>query len=159
MTTKKTIRLLAVLCAVALVCMLLALLCGGGGGFTPPPFDLAAKQGVPSVPDTAGYSELDAQAYRVSVAGALSVQPDSTVDVWLTNPADNAVWLKVRLLDESGAVLGESGLLRCGEYVQSVALTTVPKATAPVTMKLMAYEPDTYYSAGSVLLQTQLIIP
>lgn len=158
MTTKKTIRLLAVLCAVALVCMLLALLRGGGGGFTPPSFDPAAKQGVPSVPDSAGYGELDAQAYRVSVAGALSVQPDSTVDVWLTNPADNTVWLKVRLLDESGAVLGESGLLRTGEYVQSVALTTVPKVTAPVTMKLMAYEPDTYYSAGSVLLQTQLIV-
>lgn len=159
MTTKKTIRLLAVLCAVALVCMLLALLRGGGGGFTPPPFDPAAKPGVPSVPDSAGYGELDAQAYRVSVAGALTVQPDDTVDVWLTNPADNAVWLKVRLLDESGAALGESGLLRTGEYVQSVALTTVPEATAPVTMKLMAYEPDTYYSAGSVLLQTQLIVP
>lgn len=66
------------------------------------------------------------------------------------------MWLKVRLLTEDGAVLGESGLLRPGQYVRSVTLTTVPEQTVPVLLKIMAYEPDTYYSAGSVVLQTQL---
>lgn len=157
MTTRKIIRPLAVLCAAALAVMLVVLLRGGQDDFTPPPLDPAAVQGTPTVPESAGYSGLDAQAYRVSVAGVLTVD-NGAVDVWLTNPADSAVWLKVRLLDEQGAVLGESGLLRPGEYVRSVALTTIPRETGPVVMKLMAYEPETYYSAGSVLLQTQLYV-
>ena len=33
-----------------------------------------------------------------------------------------------------------------------------PAQTGPVTVKVMAYEPETYYSAGSVLLQTQLFL-
>ena len=66
------------------------------------------------------------------------------------------MWLKARILDGSGAVLGETGLLRPGEYVRAAALNTVPAQTVPVTVKIMAYEPETYYSAGSVLLQTQL---
>ena len=37
-----------------------------------------------------------------------------------------------------------------------MTLTTVPEQTVPVLLKIMAYEPDTYYSAGSVVLQTQL---
>lgn len=139
--------------------------CGGGAGTGPyraagrvraaPPFDPAAQNGVPDVPEDTGYGQLDAQSYRFSAAGALTVR-DGAVDIWLTDPADSTVWLKVRLLTEDGAVLGESGLLRPGQYVRSVTLTTVPEQTVPVILKIMAYEPDTYYSAGSVVLQTQL---
>lgn len=156
MTRKKTIYLLAALCAVALACMLAALLAGGRETFTPPSFDPAAQQGTPTVPDNAGYSQLDAQAFRVSAAGALWVAEDNTVALWLTNPADNTVWLKARLLDKNGVVLGETGLLRQGEYVRAVTLTAPPTETAPVSIKLMAYEPETYYSAGSVALETVL---
>lgn len=153
---KRPITILAVLCAAALAVMIAALLyTGRAPQFTPPPFDAAAQAGTPAVPEGIGYGELDASAFRFSAAGVLTVR-DGGAELWLTNPAGSPVWLKARILDGSGAVLGETGLLRPGEYVRAAALNTVPAQTAPVTVKIMAYEPETYYSAGSVLLQTQL---
>lgn len=153
---KRPITILAVLCAAALAVMTAALLyTGRAPQFTPPPFDAAAQAGTPAVPEGIGYGELDASAFRFSAAGVLTVR-DGGAELWLTNPAGSSVWLKARILDGSGAVLGETGLLRPGEYVRAAALNTVPAQTDPVTVKIMAYEPETYYSAGSVLLQTQL---
>ena len=147
--------LAALLCAVSLAVMAFALSRPQEpvkGEFTPPPFDSGAVAGVPAVPDGLGYSELDCKVYKVSLCGNLTA--DGTV--YLTNPESNTVWLKVRVLDEKGSVLGETGLIRPGEYVQTVALTAVPGSGTPVILKIMAYEPDTYYSAGSVALNTTL---
>ena len=83
---------------------------------------------------------------------------EGKTDVWLTNPEENTVWLKVRILDEKGNILGESGLVRPGEYVRSVKLDSLPKETVDVSLKIMAYEPETYYSAGSAVLNTTLKI-
>ena len=66
------------------------------------------------------------------------------------------MWLKVRVLDEKGNTLGETGLVRPGEYVQSVELDTVPKTGTPIVLKIMAYQPDTYYSEGAVSLNTTI---
>lgn len=62
----------------------------------------------------------------------------------------------MRILDEAGNILGESGLLRPGEYVRAVRLEKIPKQPTPVSLKIMAYEPETYYSAGSAVLKTTL---
>ncbi len=154
---KKTLTVLAALCAAALAIMTAVLVYTGQPRFTPPPFDPAARSGTPDVPEGLGYGELDATAFRFSAAGVLTAD-NGGADLWLTNPADSPVWLKARILDTDGALLGESGLLRPGEYVRTVALDRIPAQTGPVTVKVMAYEPGTYYSAGSVLLQTQLFI-
>ncbi|MBQ8835610.1 MAG: hypothetical protein IJ001_11925 [Oscillospiraceae bacterium] len=146
--------LAAVLCAVSLAVMVFALtrqeVQTKMGEFTPPPFDSAAVVGTPTVPDGLGYNELDCQVYKVSLCG----KPTADGDIYLTNPESNEVWLKVRILDVGGNILGETGLVRPGEYVQTVALTTIPKSGTPITLKIMAYEPDTYYSAGAASLNT-----
>ena len=152
---KKNIPLIAVvlLCVVSLIVMAFALTRQPEaikGEFTPPPFEPAAVVGVPEVPDGLGYSELDCEVYKVALCGKLN----AAGDLWLTNPESNEVWLKVRVLDEKGKILGETGLVRPGEYVRSVTLTTVPKSGSPVTLKIMAYEPETYYSAGAASLNT-----
>lgn len=153
---KKNLPLIlaAAICILSLVAMILALTAQKqpqiAGEFTPPPFDSAAKVGTPAVPDGLGYSELDCQVYRVSLCGKLG----EGGDIWLTNPESNEVWLKVRVLDENGIILGETGLVRPGEYVQTVKMTSVPKSGTPVTLKIMAYEPETYYSAGAASLNT-----
>ena len=151
--------LAAVLCIVSLVLMVFALTRQDTqtvmGEFTPPPFDSSAVVGSPAVPDNLGWQELDAQAYKVGICG--KVIPDgNTADVWLTHPVNNTVWLKVRVLDEKGNTLGETGLIKPGEYVQSVTLDTVPKTGKPIVLKIMAYQPDTYYSEGAVSLNTTI---
>lgn len=121
--------------------------------FTPPPFDENAVQGTPDVPGKLGWSEVDVQAYKVSICGAVTVE-DGRADVWFTNPESNTVWLKLRVLGADGNTLGETGLIRPGEYVQSVIFETTPEIGDSIGLKLMAYEPDTYYSAGSATLNT-----
>lgn len=123
------------------------------GEFTPPPFEEAAATGTPQVSEELGWQELDAQAFRVSVCGKVVLEGNQA-DVWLTNPQSNTVWLKLRILDADGAVLGETGLIRPGEYVQTVTFQTVPASGTAISMKVMAYEPETYHSGGAVTLNT-----
>ena len=151
--------LAAVLCILSLAVMVFALtrqeVQTEMGEFTPPPFDAAAVIGSPTVPDNLGWQELDAKVYKVGICGRF-LPKGTTADVWLTNPESNTVWLKVRVLDEKGNTLGETGLVRPGEYVQSVELDTVPKTGTPIVLKIMAYQPDTYYSEGAVSLNTTI---
>ena len=107
------------------------------GEFTPPPFEETAVCGTPDVPEKLGWQELDAQAFRVSVCGAVLLE-GNRADIWLTNPESNTIWL----------------LIRPGEYVQSVTFDTVPAPGTAISMKLMAYEPETYHSGGAVTLNT-----
>lgn len=138
--------------------MLAALRFGGKQNltpFTPPPFESTAVQGVPHVPENLGYLSpyREGMGYRFSVCGNIILHgTDATV--FFTNPAGNDVWLKLRVLDESGNLLGETGLIRPGEYVQTVALNTHLEAGIPIRLKIMGYTPETYHSAGSVMLNT-----
>ncbi len=151
--------LAAVLCAVSLAVMIFALtrqeVQTEMGEFTPPPFDGAAVVGSPAVPEGLGWQELDAKVYKAGICGKF-IPKGNTADVWLTNPVSNTVWLKVRVLDEKGNTLGETGIIKPGEYVQSVELDNVPKAGKPIVLKIMAYQPDTYYSEGAVSLNTTI---
>ena len=151
--------LAAVLCVLSLAVMVFALtrqeVQTEMGEFTPPPFDSSAVVGTPAVPDGLGWQELDAQAYIVGICGKF-IPNGNAADIWLTNPESNTVWLKVRVLDEKGNILGETGLVRPGEYVQFVELDNVPKAGTPIVLKIMAYQPDTYYSEGAVSLNTAI---
>ena len=151
--------LAAVLCVLSLAVMVFALtrqeVQTEMGEFTPPPFDGGAVVGSPAVLEGLGWQELDAKVYKAGICGKF-IPKGNTADVWLTNPESNTVWLKVRVLDEKGNTLGETGIIKPGEYVQSVELDNVPKAGKPIVLKIMAYQPDTYYSEGAVSLNTTI---
>lgn len=126
------------------------------GEFTPPPFEPAAVAGTPEVPAELGWSELAVrEGFTASVCGVLNEQ-DGQVTVWLYNHSGNDCWLKLRLTDTKGNILGETGLLKPGEHVRDLTLTDVPRSDTTVVLKLMGYEPETYYSGGSVGLETLL---
>ena len=130
------------------------------GQFTAPALDPAALAGRPDVPAELGWSELPVrEGYSVRVSGELAADGEGRVPVWFYSDGENQVWVKLRMLDGEGNVLGETGVLRPGEYVQAMTLSTVPKRTGPVTLVVVGYEPETYYSAGSVSLSTTLRIP
>ena len=155
---KWAVPVLAAVCLLCLAMMAAALVytqSPAQGEFIPPPFEESAVSGIPDVPEELGWQELDAQAFQVGVCGAVVLE-GSQADVWLTNPEGNNVWLKLRIMDENGTVLGETGLIRPGEYVQSVTFDTVPAPGTAISMKLMAYEPETYHSAGAVTLNTTI---
>ena len=124
--------------------------------FTPPPFDTAAVHGEPEVPTELGWSQIRIrQGLSASVCGVLR-EEEGKVPVWFFNHPDSDSWLKLRITDTRGNILGESGLLRPGEHVQYVTLTTIPDSDTTVILRIMGYAPDTYYSAGSMGLETTL---
>ena len=156
--SKRLLYILVGICAIAIGVMIAALIITGKPvrePFTPPEFDSSAMIGAPDVPANLDWKELDAKLYKVGICGAL-VPDENGVDLWLTNPKDNNVWLKVRVLDADGNILGETGLIKPGEYVQTVGLQTVPPTGTQITLKVMAYEPETYYSAGAVNISTKI---
>jgi len=148
-----------ILCSVSIVIMIVALTAGNKSreGFTPPSFDSAAVQGIPDVPDDLGYSPVEAAAFTVYLCGNV-IADGNTADVYFTSADINTVWLKLRILDADGETIGETGLIKAGEYVKSVNLTKIPADGAAIKSKIMAYEPETYYSAGSAALNTTLRI-
>ena len=161
-TAKKSGRAVPILGAVlaVLAVIMIVALClpkSNPTAFTPPPFEPNAVSGVPEVAEELGYSSpyKEGMAYRFSVCGNVTAEGSNAV-VYLTNPAENNVWLKLRVLDENGGTLGETGILRPGEYVRCVALTSVPEVRTKITLKIMGYEPETYHSAGSAALNTTM---
>ncbi|MDO4333941.1 MAG: hypothetical protein Q4C58_14835 [Eubacteriales bacterium] len=161
MTKKAGLAAAAVVCVISLAIMTAALiLCNKNSGnsvFTPPPFEAEAVSGTPDVPDESGWSEIyqAGMEFKAYVCGNVIADGDSAV-VYFTNSGDFDVWLKLRILDENGAVIGESGLLKPGEYVKSVPLTSDITDEEAVRLKIMAYEPETYYSVGTVTLNTTI---
>lgn len=157
----RAVYLLGGACVAALAVLVVAALAPwqtkqSAGTFTPPPFDPAAVQGTPTVEESLGWSELAVRdGYAVKVCGVLTARADGTLPVWLYSQPGNKVWVKLRILDAAGNRLGETGLLRPGEYVELVQLSS-DAASGAVTLHIMGYEPDTYYSAGAVDFQTVL---
>lgn len=148
---------LALLTSIALVIMI-SVLCAPekkDASFVPPNFDDNARVGIPEIPDEFGYNEFyqDGMGYRFSFCENIIIKQQSAI-IYFTNSQDNHVWLKLRLIDAEGNIIGETGLVKPGEYVESVKLNKELKTNEPITLKIMGYEIDTYYSVGSVVLNT-----
>ncbi len=158
MKQNKTVIIASVVCLVAVVGMILALCLTSGESepqqFVAPEFDSAAVAGTPTDADdswTPIYKE--GMEFSAHVCGRVIVN-DNAADIYFTNDEGNDVWMKLRIIDTEGNILGETGLIKPGEYVRSVTFDTVPSSGTEIKMKIMAYEPETYYSAGAVSLNT-----
>jgi len=159
----KTSRLLfgmSVICVLAVIGMVIALCVPKEErvDFIKPPFEASAVEGLPDVPEAAGYHKIsaDGMPFSAYLCGNVTINAN-LITVYFTNPAENSVWLKLRILDENGVILGESGILRPNEYVESIMLSASLPDNTPIKMKIMAYEPNTYHSEGAVIVQTTVI--
>ena len=126
--------------------------------FTPPPFDTSAQIGEPSVPEEYGYNLLykDGMSFKVGLCGKVLVR-ENTADVYFTSPADNTPWLKLRVFDAKGNIIGETGLIRPGEYIKSIEFTKTPQSYDGLIFKIMSYEPDTYNSLGAIQVTPKIV--
>ena len=143
--------------AVLLIVMITVLCIPKTPEFVPPDFEAATVQGTPEVEESMGYTELykEGMAYRVSVCGVPTVDGQD-LTVYFTNTEGNEKYLKLRVLDENDNILGETGLIRPGEYVKTVTLAKTLAAGEKIKLKIMGYEPETYFSAGSATLNTTI---
>ena len=92
-------------------------------------------------------------SFSAHVCGKVIIENDSA-ELFFTNGSGNNVWLKLRILDEKNHILAETGLLKPNEYIKTIEFIETPQKGEKIKLKIMAYEPDTYYSAGAVTLST-----
>lgn len=154
----KAVYFSAAVCILAVLGMLLSLTRTGKSpeqaAFVPPPFETTAQSGMPETAD-ASWTQIyrDGMDFSAHICGNIVLHGNAAA-VYFTNDAGNQVWLKLRILDTEDRILAETGLLKSNEYVQTVTFDTVPESGAAIRLKIMAYKPDTYYSAGAATLNT-----
>lgn len=155
---KVVIPILSFLCFISALLMLFALNYSGKEqvNFIPPDFDSEAIIGIPEPPQELGWSEISqvGMSYRVGICGNGNIIINNGIaDVYFFNSETNTVWLKLRVLDEQDNIIYETGLIKPKEYIKSIRFDEV-KDGEKIKLKIMAYEPETYYSEGSIILNT-----
>lgn len=144
---------------IALVALLASITVNGTslqGAFIPPEFETNSAKGIPEVPEDAIYASADIGEFSISVCSKIGIENDNAL-LYFTNHDGNEAWMKVRLYDKDDNIIGESGLLRAGEYVESVQLKDISNTGDVIYIKVMCYEPETYYSEGSVILKATVM--
>ena len=126
--------------------------------FIKPDFDTSAIIG--NVEITEELKELeyiefyqDGMSYKFSLCGKPTVNNKQIV-VYFTNHTENITWLKLRILDENSDILGESGIIKPGEYIKYIDINKEAKSGDKLILKVMGYTPEKYTSAGSVSVNT-----
>ncbi|MFI3141174.1 MAG: hypothetical protein R3Y27_02570 [Clostridia bacterium] len=156
---KYGLKIVSVVCILAIIAMAFALMSEPDvviGDFVAPEFDIAAQEGTPSVSNTS-YSEvyMDGMSFSTVVCALFGVEDDQA-EVFFTNPDTNTAWLKLRIENADGNVIAETGIIQPGEYVQYINFTEEVASGDSIKLVVMSYEPDTYFSMGSVSLNTTL---
>ena len=118
--------------------------------FVKPPFDELAIEGTPVVSEDLGYKQLDADGlYSIALCGNPTIH-NNKLKIFLTSDKDNSVYLKARIL-KNDKIVGESGLIKPNEYIEDIAVKNINKGDN-IIIKIMGYETDSYYSAGSIII-------
>lgn len=90
-------------------------------------------------------------------AGTIYQQADGALELYLTSPEENEAYLLCEVTDIEGKTLYRSGLLRPGEYVERLdSLTALENKAIEIAVNIYAFEPETFYSIGTVTLKNVL---
>ena len=159
---KAVISVLSICCLISVLSMIYVLFITNSNSrqneFIPPDFEMTAQTGTPVVPSHLEWSEIfhDGMTFKVGISGKIIVKENNHADIFLLNNKENNVWLKLRVLDENNNILGETGLIKPCEYVQSISFSENVTVGQKIKLKIMSYQPETYYSEGTIILNTTI---
>ena len=158
---KVTVIILAACLAILLIVLLTVFLTrdDASGEFTPPPFEANAKTEFDEQPpQESQYVPLAVtEEFTVALCANAYVK-DGKAEIFYTSLKTNTAWTRIKLFDEEGNLLGECGILKPGEHVQAISLSSIPKQDTKIKIKIYIYEPETYYSEGSREVKINLSI-
>lgn len=122
--------------------------------FTKPKFD---KLVLNEIPDDLKYQK---NILKISEGYAIYIDAMPKIDdeqliVNFISLEDNNIWIKLRIIKDN-EIIGESGLVRPGEYLKTVKINTNLSINQNITYIIMGYEFDTYLSAGVINLNTKV---
>lgn len=127
--------------------------------YAPPEFEKNVQSGTPAPSSDLAYDKITVRdGYVVGICGKVLLK-DGQAELYLTNFENNDVWFSMTMVDSNNNVIAESGILRQGEYLEAVPVDLYlgTDETAAVTIQIKGYKPDTYVSAGSFEVSTELI--
>ena len=118
--------------------------------FEAPPFDEGVVLGVPEeIVARSDYQDGTVEGgFSFSICGA-PVYENGYLYPYFASHGDNEVWLLIKVYGADGTEIGKSGLIRPGECIPSVALSSAPMGNE-IRVRIFSYESDTYLSRGSV---------
>ena len=61
------------------------------------------------------------------------------------------------MLNKENSVISETGIIKPGEYIPRVYINSDSFSDETAVLKIMAYEPDTYYSEGAVSVNVNIL--
>ena len=153
-------RLLMILSAVITLLMVTALVYAVRyeAPYTPPPFESNARLGIPTPAENMRYGNLETPAFTFGIAATAYQQKDGSLKIYLTNHENNHAYLMCEVINvETEKVLYRSGLLRPGEYVESLEpLRKIENVATPIEIFVYALELDGYLSVGQVSIDNIL---
>jgi len=123
--------------------------------FVKPKFD---KLSVDQIPSDLNYesSALEiTNGYKIYIDATPKVV-DNYLNINFVSFDTNNIWIKIRVLDQNSDVIAESGLVRPGEYLQKIKLDKKVAVKSKITYVIMGYEIDTYFSEGTITLNTMV---
>ncbi len=161
---KCAICILSVMLGTAVIILVSVILHGSDktryvyGDFKAPEFEANAVTGSPDITDVHGYSRFTegGMEYSVCLMRQLNMADANSARILFTNEQSNAVWLKLRVISDRGKIIAETGLIKPGQYIDTIFFDETPKKGSIVTLKVMGYEPRTYHSAGSISIEAKI---
>lgn len=123
--------------------------------FKKPEFD----KNVEEIPDDLDYEK---SVLKVVEGYSIYISPSPKLDsnylkIDFISFDTNNIWIKVRILDNNDNIIGETGLVKPGEYLEKVKLNKTIKENDKIKYKIMGYEKDSYLSAGAISLNTKVV--
>lgn len=127
--------------------------------FIKPEFDKNAKPiSNIEIDEKLQYAEINVEAgYNVGICNNLILDNEKNILIHFSSLKDNRIYLKLRIYDKEQNVLKETGLIKPGEQIEKIKIENL-KEDKDVIIKIMSYDPETYYSRGTVSLNTKIKI-
>ena len=131
--------------------------------FLAPAFEANAEQGTPELTEEEikklRFSNINmADTIYVSMCGSWYLHDENLVDVYFASSDKNTAWIRLIVYSEDGSEMGSTGVLKPGEYVQSLTLNLVPTRDCNLKVKVVSYQPETYYSEGTASASVSLYV-
>lgn len=122
--------------------------------FRPPKFDSNASNKIPTNVDYQSELLNVGEGYSIYISAKPKLIKNNLKVDFISLDRNN-IWIKIRVL-HNDEIIGESGLVKPGQYLEKIKLNKKVSAKDNITYMIMGYEPETYLSAGTITLNTRV---
>lgn len=121
--------------------------------FVAPEMEASSIEGKPeNIDEALTYQEIRIKDDYIVSMCATPKEENGKLTLYFSSSEKNVDLLKIKVFDTNNNLIGESGLLKPNSYVKDIMLNKSLNDNEGISIKVMSYEKDTYYSDGSFKL-------